>query len=116
MAHCLAVPTCLTILLVCRAASAAEPDKSEGKLAAKSNPKAEQSAPREPKQIATKGSMLVRVIGPDGQPIEGAKLFANVSWLDQKAGNARPVIENNDYLTGRDGTVEIKLPKLVEDV
>ena len=40
---------------------------------------------REPKQLPTKGSMLVRVLGPDGQPIAGAKLFANVSSWDRNA-------------------------------
>ncbi len=108
--------TCLAVLVITRIASGADAPKSDGKPAAKAAAQSDQAADQEPKQIPTKGSMLVRVIGPDGQPIEGAKLFANVSWFDLKAAKARSVIENNHYLTGRDGTVAIKLPKLVEDV
>ncbi len=73
---------------------------------------------REPKQLATKESMLVRVLGPDGQPIAGAKLFANVSSWDPHPTewDKHWVIKNNDYVTGPDGTTRIKLPKLVEDL
>ncbi|MBI2826246.1 MAG: carboxypeptidase regulatory-like domain-containing protein [Planctomycetia bacterium] len=71
----------------------------------------------EPKQLATKGSMLIRVVGPDDQPVAGAKLFANVSHWDRAAkSDKRRVIKNNDYVTGPDGTVEITLPVLVEDI
>ena len=75
-------------------------------------------APQEPKQLPTKGSMLVRIVGPDGQPIKGAKLFANVSSWKRKATqwDKHWVIKNNDYVTGPDGSVSIKLPPLVEDV
>ena len=61
---------------------------------------------REPKQLPTKGSMLVRVLGPDGQPIAGAKLFANVSAWDRNATewDKHWVIKNDDYVSGPDGT------------
>lgn len=71
----------------------------------------------EPKQLSTKGSMLIRVIGPNDQPIAGAKLFANVShWNKNAEPLNRWVIKNNDYVTRDDGTIEITLPKLVEDI
>jgi beta-lactamase regulating signal transducer with metallopeptidase domain/thiol-disulfide isomerase/thioredoxin/uncharacterized GH25 family protein len=78
----------------------------------------DQTSEREPKQLPTKGSMLVRVLGPDGQPIAGTKLFANVSSWNRNATawDKHWVITNHDYVSGRDGTAQIKLPKLVEDL
>ena len=62
--------------------------------------------------------MLVRVLGPDGQPIAGAKLFANVSSWDPNATDWTKhwVIKNDHYVSGPDGTARIKLPKIVEDL
>lgn len=91
------------------AAEAAPPAKSE--------PTAEEPAPDEPKQIPSKGSMRVRVIGPDGQAIAGAKLFANVSFWNRNAKlNKQWVIKNKHYVTDGDGMAEIELPKIVEDL
>jgi thiol-disulfide isomerase/thioredoxin/uncharacterized GH25 family protein len=72
----------------------------------------------EPKQLPTNGNMLIRVLGPDDQPIADAKLFANVSHWDRSGvkSDNRWVIKNNDYVTGTDGSVEITLPTLVEDI
>ena len=140
----LAVATCLVLLLsVLRPFSpvpaAADAPKSDGKASATDAPKSESKseskavaapaakpAPQagdgtingEPKQLPTKGSMLIRVLGPNGQPIAGAKLFANVSSWDRDAvdSDKRWVIKNDDYVSGPDGAVEIKLPKLVEDL
>ena len=104
-------------------ATAADAPKSESKAAKAPAAKPAQETggetiEREPKQLPTKGSMLVRVLGPDGQPIAGAKLFANVSSWDRNATDWTKhwVIKNDNYVTGPDGSVEIKLPKLVEDV
>lgn len=135
-----AVVTCLVLLLgvlrpfspVQTVAAAAKPDaapsatadennsgkKSDKAPAAESDSKSdEEPAAREPKQLPTKGSMLVRVLGPDGEPIAGVKLFANVSSWDRNAGaDDHWVIKNDNYVTGPDGTAEIKLPNVVEDV
>ncbi|MGO9913196.1 MAG: carboxypeptidase regulatory-like domain-containing protein, partial [Isosphaeraceae bacterium] len=137
----LAATTCLVLLLgVLRPFSpapmaAADAPKSKGTPTATRAPKSESNAAaapaakpaprtgdetnqREPKQLPTKGSMLVRVLGPDGQPIAGAKLFANVSSWDRNATewDKHWVVKNDDYVSRPDGTVEIKLPKIVEDL
>ncbi len=137
----LAATTCLVLVLGAlrpfspAPMAPADAPKSDGTVTATDAPKAESKdsaapaakpAPQtgdeakdgEPKQLPTKGSMLVRVLGPDGQPIAGAKLFANVSsWnRDVADGDNHWVIKNDDYVSGSDGTVEIKLPKLVEDL
>ena len=94
-------------------ATAADAPKSESKAAAAPAAKpaqetGDETIEREPKQLPTKGSMLVRVLGPDGQPIAGAKLFANVSSWDRNATewDKHWVIKNDDYVSGPDGTVE----------
>jgi len=103
-------------------ATAADAPKSESKAAAPAAKPAPQTgdetSEREPKQLPTKGTMLVRVLGPDGQPIAGAKLFANVSSWDRNATewDKHWVIKNADYVSGPDGNVEIKLPQIVEDL
>ncbi len=72
---------------------------------------------RAPRQLPTKGSMLVHVVDPDGRPIPGAKLHANISsWDADAAWDKHWVIKNDDYVSGADGAVEIKLPELVEDL
>jgi protocatechuate 3,4-dioxygenase beta subunit len=115
--------------------AAADAPKSDGTATAKGAPKpetkaaaapaakpapqtADEAIDREPKQLATKGSMLVRVLEPDGQPIAGAKLFANVSSWNRNVTewDKHWVIKNDNYVTGPDGAVEIKLPELVEDL
>jgi hypothetical protein len=137
----LAATTCLVLLLgVLRPFSptptaAAQAPKRDGTATALNAPKSESKAAatpaakpapqagdetiqREPRQLPTKGSMLVRVLGPDGQPIAGAKLFANVSSWDRNATDwtKRWLIKNDHYVSGPDGTVVIKLPKMVEDL
>ncbi len=104
-------------------ATAADAPKSESKAAAAPAAKpaqktGDETSEREPKQLPTKGSMLVRVLGPDGQPIAGAKLFANVSSWDRNATewDKHWVIKNDNYVSGPDGTARIKLPKMVEDL
>jgi beta-lactamase regulating signal transducer with metallopeptidase domain/thiol-disulfide isomerase/thioredoxin/protocatechuate 3,4-dioxygenase beta subunit len=104
-------------------ATAADVPKSEGKATAAPAAKpaqktGDETIEREPKQLPTNGSMLVRVLGPDGQPIAGAKLFANVSSWDRNATDWTKhwVIKNDHYVSGPDGTARIKLPKMVEDL
>jgi beta-lactamase regulating signal transducer with metallopeptidase domain/thiol-disulfide isomerase/thioredoxin/uncharacterized GH25 family protein len=93
-----------------------EPGKSPAAPSA-SEADDEAAAAREPKQVPSKGSMLVRVVGPDGEPIAGAKLFANVgSWDRNAEPDDRWAIKNDNYVTGPEGTAEIKLPNLVEDL
>lgn len=78
---------------------------------------AHSQAAEEPKQLPTKGNMLIRVVDPNGRPIAGARLFANVCSFNRDFdGTTRPSIENSHYLTGDDGSVQIKLPPLVEDL
>lgn len=116
MARFFCSTTCFALLLFSAAASGADAPETAAKPDGKPAAQQDQTAANEPRQIPTKGTMLVRVVGADGQPIEGAKLFANVNWLNQNAAKPNWVIDNQHYLTGRDGTAEIKLPKLVEDV
>jgi beta-lactamase regulating signal transducer with metallopeptidase domain/thiol-disulfide isomerase/thioredoxin len=104
-------------------ATATEAPKSERKAepapAAKpARETADESIDDEPKQLPTKGSMLVHVLGPDGQPIAGAKLFANVSSWERNPTDWTNhwTIKNDHYVSGPDGTAPITLPKLVEDL
>lgn len=71
-----------------------------------------------PKQLPTQGSMLVRVLGPDGQPIAGTKLLVNVTAWDGNATewDKHRVVTHDDYVSGPEGSVEITLPKVVADL
>ena len=87
------------------AVSSRESEKSESQDADVSDvdpaPEAGEDAPRrEPKQLPSKGSMQIRVVGLDGQPIAGAKLFANVSSYDRNATewDKRWTIKNDNYV------------------
>ncbi len=100
--------------------AAAAAAKTTGKTTAAeaAPPAGDPPAEAEPKQLPTKGSMRVRVVGPDGQPIAGAALFANTSFWDRNAKqwDKHWVIKNKYYVTASDGVAEIKLPQLVEDL
>ncbi|MGH7140343.1 MAG: M56 family metallopeptidase, partial [Pirellulales bacterium] len=133
----LATTACLVLVLgILRpfstaATGAADPPKSDDKAAATETPRSEtkpaappaakpgaqteEATGDEPKQVPTKGSMLVRVVGPDGGPIAGAKLVAEIRRWDRSAEWEKYAsIKEYNYGTRQDGTVAIKLPELVE--
>lgn len=60
----------------------------------------------EKRQFAeTKGSMRIRVVGPDGQPTGGAEIHASI-WTDEKGFKA-----TRDYTCDEQGQTEIELPR-----
>ncbi|HEY1599586.1 MAG TPA: carboxypeptidase regulatory-like domain-containing protein [Pirellulales bacterium] len=68
-------------------APAAVPHRSDGKV------------------VSTKGSMLIRVVGSEGQPLPRANILASI-WTDEKDFKA-----TRNYTCDEEGKVEIVLPK-----
>ena len=77
------------------------PEKKQGTKAAKET---EKESARKAK------TMRVRILGPDGKPLSGAKLHACI-WTKEKGFKA-----NRDYKTDAEGFAEVKLPKTCDIV
>jgi beta-lactamase regulating signal transducer with metallopeptidase domain/uncharacterized GH25 family protein len=57
-------------------------------------------------------TMHMHVVDPDGRPVPGAKVFANVSW--KRKGNGRIAITNTNLTTDDRGEAVLDLPKTHE--
>ena len=86
-------------------ATAAGPTNADVKSPDASNDSKTPGVTTNPDETATKGSMLVRVVGPDGQPSPGATIQASV-WTEEKDFK-----HNQFYTCDKNGQVEIRLPK-----
>jgi protocatechuate 3,4-dioxygenase beta subunit len=65
------------------------------------------SAKDEFKPKTTDGAILVRVLGPDGEPVAGAKIHKGV-WTKE------PAKHNDDYVCGDNGEATVDLPKTLD--